>query len=128
MRFSQDTSSHGYTIHAVAANGVTVHSPEGGAVILESSFIIGAEKLITDWQPRSIEQLTVGHFAAIIDLNPEVVLLGTGGRLRFPPPALLTPFMEAGIGCEVMDTAAACRTYNVLNGEGRRVVAALLFP
>jgi uncharacterized protein len=128
MRFSQDTASHGYAIHAVTSEGVTVHSPEGGAVLLESSFIICAGELIRDWEPRAIEQLRAGHFAAIVAMKPEVVLLGSGQRLRFPPQALLIPLMEAGIGCEVMDSAAACRTYNVLNGEGRQVVAALLLP
>lgn len=128
MRFSQDTASHGYTIHAVSAAGVTVHSSEGGAVLLESSFIISAGELIRDWEPRTIEQLRADDFAAIVAMKPEVVLLGSGQRLRFPPQALLMPLMEAGIGCEVMDNAAACRTYNVLNGEGRQVVAALLLP
>ncbi|HEY0721385.1 MAG TPA: Mth938-like domain-containing protein [Gammaproteobacteria bacterium] len=127
MRFSQDTTSRGYTIHAVTANGVMVKSPEGGSLLLRCSFIISAESLITDWEPRAIDQLQSSHFAAIVALQPEVVLLGTGARLHFPPPALLAPLMAAGIGCEVMDGAAACRTSNVLNGEGRKVVAALLF-
>lgn len=128
MRFSQDTASHGYTIHAVTAEGVTVLTPQGESKQLRSSFIIAADTLITDWQPAAVEQLVAGHFADIAAMEPEVVLLGTGARLRFPPPALLAPLMAAGIGCEVMDSPAACRTYNVLNGEGRRVVAALLLP
>ncbi|MFN7753779.1 MAG: Mth938-like domain-containing protein [Pseudomonadota bacterium] len=61
------------------------------------------------------------------DEVPEIVLLGTGARLRFPPMALLRPLSGAAIGYEVMDTAAACRTYNILMGEGRRVLALLLF-
>lgn len=128
MRFSQDTAGHGYTIHAVTPGGVTVHSPGEGAVLLESSFIVSAGALIRSWEPRAIDQLQGAHFAAIVALKPEVVLLGTGARLRFPPSTLLAPLMEAGIGCEVMDSAAACRTYNVLNGEGRQVVAAVLLP
>jgi len=128
MRFNQDTSSSGYTIYTVTTEGVTVRSPEGRSLLLESSFIIGTDTLIKDWGPRAIDQLMANHFAAIAAMKPEVVLLGTGQRLRFPPHALLTPLMEAGIGCEVMDSAAACRTYNVLNSEGRKVVAALLFP
>jgi len=128
MRFSQDTSSHGYTIHAVTADGVTVRSPQGGLQLLTSSFIIGVEQLITEWKPRDIEQLVAGDFAEIVALKPEVVLLGTGARLRFPKPPLLAPLIEAGIGYEVMDSAAACRTYNVLNSEERQVVAAVLLP
>ncbi len=128
MRFSQDTTSNGYTILSVTTMGVTVRSPEGGSVLLESSFIIRSEELITGWEPRALEELRVDHFAALVSMKPEVVLLGTGRQLRFPPRALLVPLMEAGIGCEVMDSAAACRTYNVLTGEGRHVVAALLLP
>ena len=128
MRFNQDTTSHGYTIHAVTTEGVTVRSPEGAPLLLERSFIITADTLVKDWEPRSIDQLMANHFSAIVAMKPELVLLGTGRQLRFPPHALLTPLMEAAIGCEVMDTAAACRTYNILNSEGRRVGAALLLP
>jgi uncharacterized protein len=73
------------------------------------------------------DALSERHFAALADLAPELVIFGTGARLRFPAPALLRPLIERGIGVETMDTAAACRTYNVLLGEGRAVVAALLF-
>ncbi len=128
MRISQDTASNGYTIHSVTARGVTVRSPEEGSVLVESSFIIRSEELIMGWEPRTIDELRVDHFAALVSMKPEVVLLGTGRQLRFPPHALLMPLMEAGIGCEVMDNAAACRTYNVLTGEGRQVVAAFLLP
>ena len=62
----------------------------------------------------------------MVELAPEIVLLGTGAQFRFPEPALLAPLYKAGIGVEVMDTPAACRTYNILLGEGRNVVAALL--
>jgi len=128
MRFTQDSNLHGYTIQAIAEEGITVHTPEEGTKLLTSSFIISAERLITDWSPCRPEELQAEHLAAIIALNPEVVLLGTGQRLSFPPPALLHPLMEAGIGYEVMDSGAASRTYNVLHSEGRRVVAALLLP
>ena len=67
------------------------------------------------------------HFARIVAFKPELVLFGSGLRLRFPAPALLRPLIDAHIGVETMDTAAACRTYNVLLAEGRSVVAALLF-
>jgi uncharacterized protein len=62
----------------------------------------------------------------LAELRPEVVILGTGVKLRFPPPSLTRALVEANIGLEVMDTGAACRTYNILMGDGRRVVAALL--
>ena len=76
-----------------------------------------------------LEDLTEQHFAGLLEAGaptPELVILGSGRRLRFVPPALLRPLIERRIGVETMDTAAACRTFNILAGEGRRVVAALL--
>ena len=92
----------------------------------EASLVVSGESLITDWPVASVEGLAADHMAAIVALKPEVVLLGTGAKLRFPSPALLAPLYKAGIGVEVMDTPAACRTYNILQGEGRNVLAALI--
>jgi len=91
-----------------------------------SSLLLAPDRLDIDWAPVRIDDLAPEHFAAVIAMNPEVVLLGSGARLRFPDARCLAPFAEAQIGIEVMDTGAACRTYNILVGEGRRVVAALL--
>lgn len=90
------------------------------------SLVVSGEELITDWPAQSLEGLAADHFAAIVALQPEIVLLGTGAAFRFPEPALLAPLYRAGIGVEVMDTPAACRTFNILQGEGRKVVAALV--
>ena len=92
----------------------------------EASLVVSGESLITDWPVASVEGLAAEHMASIVALKPEVVLLGTGAKLRFPSPALLAPLYKAGIGVEVMDTPAACRTYNILQGEGRNVLAALI--
>ena len=92
----------------------------------QASLVVSGEALVTDWPVADVEALAPDHMAAIVALKPEVVLLGTGARLRFPSPALLAPLYKAGIGVEVMDTPAACRTYNILQGEGRNVVAALI--
>ena len=92
----------------------------------ETSLIVMPEQLITDWPPRTLDQLTEEHFAHIATLQPEIVLLGTGNMLRFPHPRLSQALAKAQIGFEVMDTFAAARTYNILMGEGRRVAAALL--
>ncbi|MGE5093574.1 MAG: Mth938-like domain-containing protein [Betaproteobacteria bacterium] len=92
----------------------------------QESLVVGADRLITDWPVRSVQDLHADHLAAIVELRPEIVLLGTGARLDFPSPALLAPLYKAGIGVEVMDTPAACRTYNILLGEGRNVIAALI--
>lgn len=90
------------------------------------SVIVMPDRLVTDWPPQTFAALSPAHFAAIAQLQPEVVLLGTGARLQFPQAALARALTEAQIGMEVMDTAAACRTYNILMAEGRRVAAALL--
>jgi uncharacterized protein len=92
----------------------------------EASLVVAAERLVTDWPARSVATLAADHLAAIVELAPDIVLLGTGARFEFPEPARLAPLYKAGIGVEVMDTPAACRTYNILMGEGRNVVAALI--
>lgn len=90
------------------------------------SLVVSGERLTTEWPIESVAELTADHFAAILEMKPEVVLLGTGAKFEFPDPARLAPLHKAKIGVEVMDTAAACRTYNILLGEGRGVVAALI--
>jgi hypothetical protein len=72
------------------------------------------------WNAESFESLAADHFARIAALEPELVIFGSGARLRFPAPALLRPLIDAGIGVETMDTAAACRTYNVLSPKADR--------
>jgi uncharacterized protein len=106
----------GYGNGYVAVNGAR-HS---------ASLVVSGERLITDWPAASLDALTADHLAAIVELKPEIVLLGSGPTFRFPEPALLAPLYKAGIGVEVMDTPAACRTYNILLGEGRNVIAALI--
>ncbi|WP_334133487.1 Mth938-like domain-containing protein [Tepidimonas sp.] len=81
---------------------------------------------VQPWDCASLSELTPAHFARLADATPEVVLFGSGRRLRFVAPELLRALLERGIGVETMDTMAAARTYNVLAGEGRRVLAALL--
>ena len=78
------------------------------------------------WEPVSFADLQAKHLEELTQSGAELVILGTGRRQKFPPAAWLAPFVHARIGLESMDTAAACRTYNILAGEGRRVLAALL--
>jgi uncharacterized protein len=90
------------------------------------SLVVLPDRLITDWAATTFEALAAEHVGALAELGLEIVLLGTGPRLRFPDPAILRPLAEAGIGVEVMDVQAACRTYNILMAEDRKVGAALL--
>jgi len=93
-----------------------------------SSLVVSGERLVIDWPATSVDSLAADHLAAILELKPEIAILGTGSTFRFPDPARLAPLHQARIGVEVMDTPAACRTYNILLGEGRNVVAALIVP
>ena len=93
-----------------------------------SSLVVSAERIVVDWPAASVDALSADHLAAILELKPEIAIIGTGAAFRFPEPARLAPLHQARIGVEVMDTPAACRTYNILLGEGRAVVAALIVP
>lgn len=90
-----------------------------------SSLILMPDQL-RPWACRDFSAIRVADVQALADLAPALVLLGTGERQRFLPAPILRPLIDAGIGFELMDSAAACRTYNLLASEGRRVLAALL--
>lgn len=108
---------------------VTAYAPGSIAVngrVLTRSLLLMPEHLDETWGPNDFGTLTIDHLAQLAALSSDVLLLGTGLRQRFPAPALLRPLIESGRGFEVMDTAAACRTYNILVGEGRIVLAALI--
>lgn len=90
------------------------------------SFVLPWEGRIEAWGIDRFEQLEARHFERLAALDPELVLFGSGRKLRFAPAACLRPLIDRRIGFETMDTAAACRTYNLLIAEGRQVVAALL--
>jgi uncharacterized protein len=91
------------------------------------NLIVLADQLIPDWTASGFDALSTADFEQLARLDAGIIILGTGNRLRFPRPELLQPLMQAQKGLEVMDIAAACRTYNVLIGEGRKVAAALIF-
>ncbi|MFC5302701.1 Mth938-like domain-containing protein [Azospira restricta] len=106
----------GYGDGYVAVNGIQYRS----------NITVLPGQLLPEWTAASFETLVEADFAKLAALQPEILLLGTGSTLRFPAPALLQPLLAARIGLEVMDTQAACRTYNILVAEGRRVAAAIL--
>jgi uncharacterized protein len=133
MKFNLDNST-GNTIVAYDVGLIQVHSSsvptdEGAQAKIRnitSSTIITPEHIVVDWQPQIPADLAVPHMQQVLEFQPEIVLLGTGRSLRFPATEVIQVCHQAGAGFEVMDTGAACRTYNILAAEGRRVVAALL--
>ena len=111
-------------------NAIARHGPGGVAVNgveHRSSVIVPWAGAVLPWPVASFEALTEAHFEALAALDPELVIFGSGPRIRFVRPALLKTLLARRIGVETMDTAAACRTYNILLAEGRSVVAALVF-
>lgn len=93
----------------------------------ERSIVVSSDQVRTDWNARNFENLDETHFAYLAALKPDVLLLGTGNKQQFPHPRLYRVLTDTGIGLECMDTPAACRTYNILVAEDRKVVAAILF-
>jgi uncharacterized protein len=107
----------------------TAHGPGYVAVSgerYEQPVVVTPQQVLTDWPAQDFAALEEAHFAWFLAFQPEVVLIGTGSRLQFPHPRLYRQLVEARIGVEFMDTAAACRTYNILISEDRKVVAAIL--
>lgn len=109
----------------------TIARHDGGSVWIgnqsySGSVVVPWSGPVRAWAPADFNALTQAHFDEILQLQPELVIFGSGSRLRFPAPALLRELIARRIGVESMDSAAACRTYNVLVSEGRTVVAALL--
>lgn len=108
-------------IRSVGDQGVRV-----GETLYSSSIILTPRQIIEGWGPQRVEDLTEAHLEELFQLEPEVALLGTGPKQAFLSRQLMIRAIERGIGLEVMTTAAACRTYNVLASDGRKVAAALL--
>jgi len=110
-------------VRRVDANSITLIDRE-----LTHSFLLAPNQAIEPWSVESAGALDAGHVDALLSLQPELVILGTGPRQVFPAAAFLAGFLRKGIGIEVMDNAAAARTYNLLAGEGRRVVVGFILP
>lgn len=120
LHLNQDLSLN--TITGYGADHIMINKQR-----YEGSMIVTPERIIDDWRGKAFDTLSAADFDYLAGLDAEIVLLGTGARLRFPHPRLTQALMKAHIGLETMDTGAACRTYNILMSEGRRVAAALLF-
>lgn len=119
-------------LHLSTASGVHLITGYGDGYVevntrrYQTSLVILPDRVIADWSVPDFNALTARHLGALAEHCPEIVLLGTGRRHRFPSPALLADLIMHDIGLEVMDSQAACRTYNILVAEGRRVAAALI--
>lgn len=120
MKFQPDRSE-AQTISGYGPGWITVDGEK-----ITHSVILGSKGAREPWACARFEDLTAEHFAQLALLEAELVIFGSGKRNRFPPPAWLAPLMARRMGLETMDTAAACRTYNILASEGRTVVVALL--
>ena len=120
MKFTLDRPATRHVVRGYSPGALRIGEQE-----YTRSVIVSAQALITDWRPQSIDELTAADLEPALALRPEVLLLGSGVRQVFPAPELLARLHAARVGFEVMDTGAACRTYNVLVGEGREVAAAL---
>jgi uncharacterized protein len=120
-------------LHLSNISGINLFTGYGEGYVMVNrqryahNLVVLRDRLVTDWQPAGFDELSAMDFSRLAELEPEIVLLGTGAHLRFPRPELTRPLIEARIGLEVMDLQAACRTYNILAAEERKVAAALLF-
>lgn len=120
MKFQREATSE------FAITGYTADSVSVGGVEFRHSLRVSHQAAAGHWPVASFAEITATAVAEGTKVHAEIVIIGTGRKLRFPPPETLRPLIDARIGFEVMDTAAACRTYNVLLGEGRQVAALLL--
>jgi uncharacterized protein len=121
MKLQSNSQSGGRSIAAHGPGWIEI----AGSRYLRS-LVVTATAIDPHWGPDSFEALAESHLAALAAFEADVLLLGTGSRQRFPPTTMLRALIEKGVGIEIMDTAAACRTFNLLAAENRSVVAALI--
>jgi uncharacterized protein len=118
-------------LHLARASGSNLFTGYGPGYVTvnnvrhERHLVVMADRLI-EWEIAGFESFSAPVFERLLAHDPELVIIGTGAALRFPEPAVLRPLAAAAMGTEIMDSRAACRTYNILTAEGRRVLAALL--
>lgn len=122
MKFSEDSAAGIYRLHSYGQGWIQVNERR-----LERGFILSTDQLISDWEPETFTDLRPGHLDAVFALKAELILIGTGGQQQLPAADIYRTLIHSQTGFELMATAAACRTYNVLVAESRRV-AVILFP
>jgi len=121
VEFNLEVPQNQFFIRSVCEKGIRIDND-----YFNKPFILSGQRIVPEWNVRSIDDINEESLQVIFDLQPEVILIGTGNTQIFLPPATQVHFFRRNFGFEVMTTDAACRTYNVLAAEGRQVVAALL--
>jgi len=119
MRFAEDSQSP-FSIQSVSTDGIVIDDR-----LINHSVLVCAES-VQDWPPRDVNELSAEHLSLTTPLGPEIIILGTGSTQVFPPPQVTGALRQSGVGVEIMANDAACRTFNVLLSEDRRVVLALI--
>jgi uncharacterized protein len=121
MKFSEADIGGGHRIQGYAPGRIVIDGTS-----YTTGLILTPERILSGWGPASAAELGEDHIGALVALDPQVIIIGTGARQVFPAPAVYAAAMRCGVGVEVMDTGAACRTYNIVMAEGRKVVAGLM--
>lgn len=130
MQLNHEIPDYAYSFRAVGDTSVILEDREHAEPrTLARSFILTPQALLDTWpSPAGAREMTPEHLASVLALKPELVILGTGRTQQFPPAAVMGACLTLGIGIEVMDNAAAARTFNLLASEGRNVAAAIILP
>ncbi|MDQ1362378.1 MAG: hypothetical protein QG652_238 [Pseudomonadota bacterium] len=121
MKFSEDKPAGSHIVRGYDMQGIDINGR-----VFRQSLVVSRQQLVTDWPVRSVDELNETTLAVLLAIQPEVILIGTGSALRFPHPQAYASLINLGVGVEFMDSAAACRTYNILLGEDRQVVAGII--
>ncbi len=121
MRFAEQAFDSPTTVQGYASDRITINQHD-----YRASLVVTSERIIPDWGPTHIDQLDQAAIATLLADRPQVIIIGTGVRQQLPAPRAYAELMSHGVGIEIMDTGAACRTFNILVGEGRRVAAGLM--
>jgi len=121
MKFAQADIGGGQLILGYAPGRILI-----GDQAYTRGLIVSPGRIVANWGPVRAEDLATEHLEALVELDPQIIIVGTGKRQVFPGPKVYLPALRQGMGVEIMDTGAACRTYNILMSEGRRVAAGLI--
>lgn len=121
MQLNLEHPEHEFVLRAADDASARVNERQ-----LHASFVLSPNRLVDDWPVRDVKAMTPQDLEQMLALDPEVILLGSGAAQKFPPAAVMAACLSRGVGLETMTNAAAARTFNILAGEGRRVVAAFV--